>query len=28
VRRENAPAIALYDSVGMRRALEYRSILF
>jgi hypothetical protein len=28
VRRDNAPAIALYDSVGMRRALEYRSILF
>ncbi len=28
VRRENAPAIALYDSIGMRRVLEYRSILF
>lgn len=28
VRRENAAAIALYDSVGMRPALEYRSILF
>ena len=28
VRRENAPAIALYDAVGMRRVLEYRSILF
>jgi ribosomal protein S18 acetylase RimI-like enzyme len=28
VRRENAPAIALYDSVGMRRVLEYRSLLF
>ena len=28
VRRENAPAIALYDRVGMRRVLEYRSILF
>lgn len=28
VRRENVPAIALYDSIGMRRALEYRSILF
>jgi len=27
VRRENAPAIALYDSIGMRRRLEYRSIL-
>ena len=28
VRRENTPAIALYDAVGMRRALEYRSLLF
>jgi ribosomal protein S18 acetylase RimI-like enzyme len=28
VRRENAPAIALYDAVGMRRVLEYRSVLF
>ena len=28
VRRENAPAIALYDAVGMRRELEYRSVLF
>jgi hypothetical protein len=28
VRTENAPAIALYDSIGMRRVLEYRSILF
>ena len=28
VRRENAAAIALYESVGMRRALEYRSVLF
>jgi ribosomal protein S18 acetylase RimI-like enzyme len=28
VRRENAPAIALYESIGMRRALEYRSLLF
>jgi ribosomal protein S18 acetylase RimI-like enzyme len=28
VRRENTPAIALYDSIGMRRVLEYRSILF
>ena len=25
---ENAPAIALYESIGMRRVLEYRSILF
>jgi uncharacterized protein len=28
VRRENDPAIRLYDAVGMRRALEYRSVLF
>jgi ribosomal protein S18 acetylase RimI-like enzyme len=28
VRRENAPAIALYDKVGMERVLEYRSVLF
>ena len=28
VRTENAPAIALYESIGMRRVLEYRSILF
>jgi ribosomal protein S18 acetylase RimI-like enzyme len=28
VRSENAPAIALYEAVGMRKALEYRSILF
>jgi ribosomal protein S18 acetylase RimI-like enzyme len=28
VRRENAPAIALYDTIGMRRVLEYRSVLF
>jgi predicted GNAT family acetyltransferase len=28
VRSENAPAIALYESVGMRAVLEYRSILF
>jgi hypothetical protein len=28
VRSENTPAIALYESIGMRRALEYRSILF
>jgi predicted GNAT family acetyltransferase len=27
VRTDNAPAIALYESVGMRRALTYRSIL-
>jgi ribosomal protein S18 acetylase RimI-like enzyme len=28
VRSENAPAIALYDAVGMERRLEYRSVLF
>jgi ribosomal protein S18 acetylase RimI-like enzyme len=28
VRAENAPAIALYEAVGMRRELEYRSLLF
>jgi uncharacterized protein len=28
VRRENTAAIALYERVGMRRVLEYRSILF
>jgi ribosomal protein S18 acetylase RimI-like enzyme len=28
VRSENAPAIALYESVGMKTVLEYRSILF
>ncbi len=28
VRSENAPAIALYEAVGMRKTLEYRSILF
>jgi GNAT superfamily N-acetyltransferase len=28
VRSENAPAIALYEAVGMRRELEYRSVLF
>lgn len=28
VRAENAPAIGLYEQVGMRQVLEYRSILF
>jgi uncharacterized protein len=28
VRSENAPAIALYDSIGMRHVLDYRSVLF
>ena len=27
VRRENAPAIRLYESIGMTRALTYRSVL-
>ena len=28
VRAENAPAIRLYETVGMRHALAYRSVLF
>ncbi|HEY7397841.1 MAG TPA: GNAT family N-acetyltransferase [Gaiellaceae bacterium] len=28
VRANNAPAIALYEAVGMQRELEYRSVLF
>jgi GNAT superfamily N-acetyltransferase len=28
VRRENTPAIATYESIGMRKVLEYRSLLF
>jgi hypothetical protein len=28
VRTDNAPAIALYERIGMRKALEYRSVLF
>jgi predicted GNAT family acetyltransferase len=28
VRSENMAAKALYDAVGMRRVLEYRSVLF
>jgi len=28
VRAENAPAIALYESVGMEHVLDYRSVLF
>lgn len=28
VRRQNAPAIALYESIGMKKALEYRTVLF
>lgn len=28
VRPENAPAIALYDTIGMRRTITYRSLIF
>jgi uncharacterized protein len=28
VRSENGAAIALYEAIGMKRVLEYRSILF
>jgi hypothetical protein len=28
VRPENAPAIALYDSIRMRRTITYRSLIF
>jgi ribosomal protein S18 acetylase RimI-like enzyme len=28
VRTDNAPALALYERIGMRKALEYRSVLF
>ena len=28
VRRENEPAIRLYESIGMRHVLDYRSVLF
>ena len=28
VRADNAPAIRLYESIGMRRALFYRSLIF
>jgi hypothetical protein len=28
VRAENAPAIRLYDTIGMRHVLDYRSVLF
>ena len=28
VRSENTPAIATYESIGMRKTLEYRSVLF
>ena len=28
VRRENEPAIRLYDAIGMRRTISYRSVIF
>ena len=28
VRSENTPALRLYDSIGMTRALTYRSVIF
>jgi ribosomal protein S18 acetylase RimI-like enzyme len=28
VRPENAPALALYDAIGMRRTISYRSLIF
>ena len=28
VRPENEPALALYDSIGMRRTITYRSLIF
>ena len=28
VRSENKPAIATYEAIGMRKELEYRSVLF
>jgi predicted GNAT family acetyltransferase len=28
VRTDNVPAIRLYEKVGMRKVLEYRSVLF
>ena len=28
VRGENAPAIGVYEAVGMRRVLTYRSVVF
>ena len=27
-RPENAPALALYDSIGMTRTISYRSLIF
>jgi predicted GNAT family acetyltransferase len=28
VRPENAPAIRLYETIGMRHTIDYRSLLF
>jgi ribosomal protein S18 acetylase RimI-like enzyme len=28
VRPENAPALALYESIGMQRTITYRSLIF
>jgi predicted GNAT family acetyltransferase len=28
VRTENTPAIRLYESIGMRRTISYRSLIF
>jgi predicted GNAT family acetyltransferase len=28
VRPENAPAIRVYDGIGMRRTISYRSLIF
>ena len=28
VRPENGPAIALYEGIGMRRTISYRSLIF
>jgi predicted GNAT family acetyltransferase len=28
VRRENAQAIRVYEAIGMRRTISYRSVLF
>ena len=28
VRPENAPALALYESIGMQRTISYRSLIF
>jgi predicted GNAT family acetyltransferase len=28
VRPENAPAIRVYDAIGMRRTISYRSLIF